>query len=118
MLEVHRVRSVDWKPTAVVALATSIDESQVAVAREDGSIEIWIVAPGSVGWHCQLHLHRSGTWDVPNSRLGAGRRLLYSFILGDCYRFLCTRCPVATEMKWDPIAIGYSNMCARRPHGD
>uniref|UniRef100_A0A0D6QXE5 Uncharacterized protein n=1 Tax=Araucaria cunninghamii TaxID=56994 RepID=A0A0D6QXE5_ARACU len=53
-MEVHRVRSIDWKPACVVALATSVDGTQVAVAREDGSIEIWKVAPGSVGWHCQL----------------------------------------------------------------
>ncbi|KAH9301389.1 hypothetical protein KI387_012972, partial [Taxus chinensis] len=51
---VHRVRSIEWKPAGVVALATSVDETQLAVAREDASIEIWNVAPGSVGWHCQL----------------------------------------------------------------
>lgn len=57
MLEVHRNSSIDWKPSPVVALATSVDESQVAAAREDGSIEIWLVSPGSVGWHCQLTIH-------------------------------------------------------------
>ncbi|KAK6792665.1 hypothetical protein RDI58_011746 [Solanum bulbocastanum] len=31
--------------------ATSADDSQVAAAREDGSLEIWLVSPGSVGWH-------------------------------------------------------------------
>ncbi|KAL2645510.1 hypothetical protein R1flu_013097 [Riccia fluitans] len=54
MLEVHRWRQIDWAPSAVIALATSVDGTVVAAARENGSIELWNVAPGSVGWHCHL----------------------------------------------------------------
>ncbi|KAF8406190.1 hypothetical protein HHK36_008270 [Tetracentron sinense] len=48
------------------SLATSIDDSQVAAAREDGSLEICLVFPGSVGWHCQLRIHGN-----PNSRVSS-----------------------------------------------
>ncbi|ONK79691.1 uncharacterized protein A4U43_C01F9060 [Asparagus officinalis] len=80
-LEIHRTDFVDWKPSAVVALATSVDGSKVAAAREDGSVELWLVSPGTVDWHCELTIHGN-----PRSRISSlvwsGSRLLSSSIDG------------------------------------
>lgn len=54
MVETYRLRSIDWRPSPVVALATTIDGARVAAVRQDGSLEIWLVSPGAIGWHCQL----------------------------------------------------------------
>lgn len=89
MLKVHKINSVEWNPSPVVALATSADSSQVAAARDDGSLEIWLVSPGSVGWHCQLTIHgdpnsrvSSLVWCQSGPRGGSLGRLLSSSIDG------------------------------------
>ncbi|WOK98379.1 U3 small nucleolar RNA-associated protein [Canna indica] len=88
-LRIHKSSSVDWKPSAVVALAASVDGSRVAAAREDGSVEIWLVSPGSVGWHCQLTVQgvsssrvSSMVWYRASSRSSAHGSLLSSSIDG------------------------------------
>ncbi|GJP41746.1 hypothetical protein CLOM_g1394 [Closterium sp. NIES-68] len=55
-LEVHKCQAIDWRPSAVTALAASCDSSVVAAARENGDIEIWRVAAGAVGWACELRI--------------------------------------------------------------
>eukprot|EP00271_Cylindrocystis_brebissonii_P004887 TRINITY_DN16808_c0_g1_i1.p1 TRINITY_DN16808_c0_g1~~TRINITY_DN16808_c0_g1_i1.p1 ORF type:complete len:1190 (+),score=220.21 TRINITY_DN16808_c0_g1_i1:223-3792(+) len=56
LMEVHRLRLIDWEPSPVVALAASVDGTAMAAARDDGAIEVWRVAAGSVGWHCELRI--------------------------------------------------------------
>lgn len=41
LLALHRVRFLEWRPSAVTAMRASPDGSVLAVARESGAVEIW-----------------------------------------------------------------------------
>lgn len=53
----YQLKNEDWKLSPITALATSIYDSRVTASREDGSLELWLVSPNTIGWHCQLTIH-------------------------------------------------------------
>lgn len=99
----------------MVALATSTDGSQLAVAREDASIEIWIVSPGSVGWHCQLTIHGNSSsrisslvWLPYCSKMDGRGRLLSSSIDGSVSE--CDLVSLQQKIVLDTIGVSIWQM--------
>ncbi|TKY57908.1 Cirhin protein [Spatholobus suberectus] len=109
MADLRRLSSIDWKPSPVVALATSFDGLRVAAARQDGSLEIWLVSPGSVGWHCQLTIHGN-----PNGRVTSliwcpggsdGSRLFSSNVDGSVTKWDLFHLKQKTVLDSDGVSI-------------
>ncbi|XP_027329918.1 WD repeat-containing protein PCN-like isoform X1 [Abrus precatorius] len=109
MGELYKISSIDWRPSPVVALATSVDGLRVAAARQDGSLEVWLVSPGSIGWHSQLTIHGD-----PNRRVSSlvwcsggsdGGRLFSSNIDGSVTKWDLFHLNQTTVLESDGVSI-------------
>ncbi|KAL2318430.1 hypothetical protein Fmac_032306 [Flemingia macrophylla] len=116
-LSVDKISSIDWRPSPVVALAASFDGSRVAAARQDGSLEIWLVSPGSIGWHCQLTIHGD-----PNGRVTSliwcpgGSRLFSSHIDGSVAKWDLFH--LKQETALESVGVSIWQMAVAFPKGD
>nr|KYP57092.1 Cirhin [Cajanus cajan] len=117
---VHKISSIDWIPSPVVALATSFDGLRVAAARHDGSLEIWLVSPGSIGWHCQLTIHGN-----PNGRVTSliwcpggphGSRLFSSHLDGSVTKWDLFH--LNQETVLESVGVSIWKMAVTFPKGD
>ncbi|MED6133282.1 hypothetical protein PIB30_027043 [Stylosanthes scabra] len=112
MGEIYKINSIDWKPSPVTALATSLDGLRVAAARQDGSLELWLVSPGSIGWHCQLTIHgdpstrvSSLVWCPGGSNGMPCGRLFSSNIDGSVSKWDLFRLKQTTVLDSDGVSI-------------
>ncbi|XP_020226711.1 WD repeat-containing protein PCN isoform X2 [Cajanus cajan] len=117
---IDKITSIDWRPSPVVALATSFDGLRVAAARHDGSLEIWLVSPGSIGWHCQLTIHGN-----PNGKVTSliwcpggphGSRLFSSHLDGSVTKWDLFH--LNQETVLDSVGVSIWQMAVTFPKGD
>ena len=89
-LTLHRARFVEWAPAAVVAMTACADGSLVALAREDGTVEV-LDAAGT--WTC--------LWTAPGAPHASLTALLWCEFGGSAPRRLFSAGLDGQLHEWD-----------------